>query len=64
MQCFAPRKVLPDSLPTVIEVILPALNEAGSIAQTVTEIHQHAAGFDVLVVDDGSVDDTAAIDGR
>ena len=41
--------------------IVPALNEAGSIAQTVTEIHQHAAGFDVLVVDDGSVDDTAAI---
>ena len=39
--------------------IVPALNEAGSIAQTVTEIHQHAAGFDVLVVDDGSVDETA-----
>jgi glycosyltransferase involved in cell wall biosynthesis len=41
--------------------IVPALNEAGSIAQIVTEIRQHAAGFDVLVVDDGSVDDTAAV---
>jgi glycosyltransferase involved in cell wall biosynthesis len=41
--------------------IVPALNEAGSIAQIVTEIRQHAEGFDVLVVDDGSADDTAAI---
>ena len=41
--------------------IVPALNEAGSIAQTVAEIRQHAAGFDVLVVDDGSTDETAAI---
>jgi len=41
--------------------IVPALNEAGSIAQTVTEIREHAAGFDVVVLDDGSTDDTAAI---
>jgi glycosyltransferase involved in cell wall biosynthesis len=41
--------------------IVPALNEAGSIAQIVAEIHQHAAGFDVVVIDDGSTDDTAAI---
>jgi glycosyltransferase involved in cell wall biosynthesis len=41
--------------------IVPALNEAGSIAQTVAELHQHAPGFDVLVIDDGSIDDTAAI---
>jgi glycosyltransferase involved in cell wall biosynthesis len=41
--------------------IVPALNEAGSIAQTVAEIREHAAGFDVLVIDDGSTDDTAAI---
>ena len=41
--------------------IVPALNEAGSIAQIVSEIHTHAPGFDVLVLDDGSTDDTAAI---
>jgi hypothetical protein len=41
--------------------IVPALNEAGSIAQIVSEILLHAEEFDVLVVDDGSDDDTAAI---
>jgi glycosyltransferase involved in cell wall biosynthesis len=41
--------------------IVPALNEAGSIAQTVAEIREHAAGFEVLVLDDGSTDETAAI---
>jgi glycosyltransferase involved in cell wall biosynthesis len=41
--------------------IVPALNEAGSIAQTVAELHRYAAGFDVLVIDDGSTDDTAAV---
>jgi len=41
--------------------IVPALNEAGSIALTVAEIREHAPGFDVLVLDDGSTDDTAAI---
>jgi len=41
--------------------IVPALNEAGSIARTVAEIREHAPGFDVLVLDDGSTDETAAI---
>jgi hypothetical protein len=41
--------------------IVPALNEAGSIALTVAEIREHAPGFDVLVLDDGSTDDTAGI---
>jgi glycosyltransferase involved in cell wall biosynthesis len=41
--------------------IVPALNEAGSIAQTVAELAEHAPDFDVLVVDDGSSDGTAAI---
>jgi glycosyltransferase involved in cell wall biosynthesis len=39
--------------------IVPAFNEADSVAQTVAAIHQHAHGFDVLVVDDGSTDATA-----
>ena len=41
--------------------IVPAFNEAGSIAQTVGEIREHARGFDVLVVDDGSTDATGAL---
>jgi glycosyltransferase involved in cell wall biosynthesis len=41
--------------------IVPALNEAESIAGTVAEIREHAPGFDVLVLDDGSTDDTAAL---
>src|SRR5689334_21135482 len=39
--------------------IIPAYNEAGAIAATVAEVGEHAPGFDVLVVDDGSTDDTA-----
>jgi len=41
--------------------IVPAFNEAGSIVQTVGEIHEHAGTFDVLVVDDGSTDATGAL---
>jgi glycosyltransferase involved in cell wall biosynthesis len=40
--------------------IVPAYNEAEIIAQTVTEIHLWAPEFDVLVIDDGSSDRTAA----
>jgi glycosyltransferase involved in cell wall biosynthesis len=39
--------------------IVPAFNEADSIAPTVAAIHQWAPDFDVLVVDDGSTDRTA-----
>jgi glycosyltransferase involved in cell wall biosynthesis len=41
--------------------IVPAYNESGSIGRIVAELHEHATGFDVLVVDDGSTDDTARI---
>jgi glycosyltransferase involved in cell wall biosynthesis len=41
--------------------IVPAYNEAGSVARTVAEIQQHAEGFDVLVIDDGSTDATAPL---
>jgi len=51
----APRRLL---------VILPALNEAATIAEVIARIPRQIAGIaqvDVLVVDDGSTDDTAAI---
>ncbi|HSV38281.1 MAG TPA: glycosyltransferase family 2 protein [Nocardioidaceae bacterium] len=41
-------------------VIMPAWNESGSVAETIIEVRETNPGVDVLVVDDGSVDDTAA----
>jgi glycosyltransferase involved in cell wall biosynthesis len=40
-------------------IIMPALNEAGSIAEVVSEVRGELPGVDVLVVDDGSTDGTA-----
>jgi glycosyltransferase involved in cell wall biosynthesis len=39
--------------------IVPALNEAEAISGAVAAIHERAPDFDVLVVDDGSIDATA-----
>lgn len=46
-----------------VSVLIPAKNEAGNIAQLVTEISQALTGicaFEVVLVDDGSTDDTSA----
>ena len=40
--------------------IVPALNEAGMVGRVVRDIRRHAPDFDVVVVDDGSIDSTAA----
>jgi glycosyltransferase involved in cell wall biosynthesis len=40
--------------------IVPAYNEQGMVGRVVREICRQAPGFDVVVVDDGSTDDTAA----
>ena len=42
-------------------VIIPAYNEAGSIASVLDELARRAAWADVVVIDDGSSDQTAAI---
>ncbi|MEV6927967.1 glycosyltransferase family 2 protein [Dactylosporangium sp. NPDC051485] len=41
-------------------IIIPAWNESGSIADVVREVHGELPGVDIIVVDDGSTDDTAA----
>ena len=41
--------------------IIPAYNEAASIADVVASLRRHAPRFDPLVVDDGSTDDTATV---
>ncbi len=40
--------------------IVPAYNESEVVAETVAQIHAHAPDFDVVVIDDGSSDHTAA----
>lgn len=42
-------------------VITPAWNEAETVGQTIAEIFALDQGYDVLVVDDGSKDDTAEV---
>ena len=41
--------------------IVPAYNEEGMVGRVVREIKRQAPGFDVIVVDDGSVDSTALV---
>ncbi|GII22258.1 glycosyltransferase family 2 protein [Planosporangium mesophilum] len=42
-------------------IVIPAYNEGESIAKVIAEVHAELPGYDVLVVDDGSTDDTAAV---
>jgi len=42
-------------------VIIPAYNEEETIAAVVASLHEHVPGYDILVVDDGSTDNTASI---
>jgi glycosyltransferase involved in cell wall biosynthesis len=41
--------------------VVPAYNEEASLERVLRSLHEHAPGFDVLVVDDGSTDETAAV---
>ncbi|MDX3527714.1 glycosyltransferase family 2 protein [Streptomyces sp. ID05-39B] len=42
-------------------IIMPAWNEADGVADVIKEVHTTLPGVDVLVVDDGSVDETSAV---
>src|SRR5687768_12707174 len=44
-----------------VVAVVPAFNEAGAIGRVVDEIYAFDPSFDVVVVDDGSTDDTAAV---
>jgi glycosyltransferase involved in cell wall biosynthesis len=39
--------------------VVPAYNESATVAEVVRALHRRAPDYDVLVVDDGSTDDTA-----
>ena len=41
--------------------VVPAYNEAATVGSVVRSIREHAPAFDVVVVDDGSTDDTRRI---
>jgi glycosyltransferase involved in cell wall biosynthesis len=41
--------------------VIPAYNEEATIASVIGALHEHAPAYDVLVVDDGSTDRTAAM---
>lgn len=45
--------------PDTFLAVVPAFNEAGSVGRVVRSIYEQAPGFDVVVVDDGSSDETA-----
>ena len=42
-------------------IIIPAYNERETIADVIADLREHAPDYDILVVDDGSLDDTANI---
>lgn len=43
--------------------MIPALNEEHSVGAVIAELREHCPGVDLLVVDDGSTDRTAAVAG-
>ncbi|PSQ82797.1 MAG: glycosyl transferase [Bacteroidetes bacterium QS_7_67_15] len=61
---FASLKELPcpplSHAPVLVSVIVPALNEAGYIERTIASVEKQAGPTEVIVVDGGSTDATAA----
>jgi len=46
---------------TPIAVIIPAYNEEAAISSLLDELNEHVPFLDVIVINDGSVDNTAAL---
>jgi glycosyltransferase involved in cell wall biosynthesis len=44
--------------PASVSIVIPAMNEAASIAEVVTRLRAHAPWHEIIVVDDGSIDAT------
>ncbi len=45
-------------------IIMPAHNEAGNLPRVIAEVRAAAPGYDLVVIDDGSSDQTAAVAAR
>jgi glycosyltransferase involved in cell wall biosynthesis len=44
-----------------VSVVIPAFNESGTIADLIRRIQQQYPDFEIVVIDDGSADDTSAV---
>lgn len=44
-----------------VSIVMPAKNEAGGLRVVIPGLQQHCPGAEIIVVDDGSTDDTAAL---
>ena len=55
-----PAHIIPDP-PVRISIILPARNEAAGLAKTLPAIAQYCSDTEIIVVDDGSTDETPRI---
>jgi glycosyltransferase involved in cell wall biosynthesis len=44
-----------------ISIVIPAFNESGTIADLIRRIQQRYPDFEIVVIDDGSADDTATV---
>ena len=46
--------------PATVSVVIPAMNEGAAVGEVVRELAAAARWHEILVIDDGSIDDTGA----